>query len=86
MLFRSVADNLVYGQFQSSKTANQLWVDLQTARNSKAPIKFTDIDRSEYFVYITAMTAQAVERNVDSERGGKPSVEKLVNINLVEAR
>ena len=81
-----VADQLVYGEHQDPRMANDIWTDLKAARDSKAPIKFTDIDNVEYYVYLTSMTAQAVERNVDTERGGVASIEKFANINLVEAK
>ena len=81
-----IADYLVYGEHQDTRTANEMWLELTEARDSKAPIKFTDIDNVEYYVYLTSMTAQAVERNVDTERGGIASIEKFANINLVEAK
>jgi len=80
------ADNLVYGSFEHSRSAKELWTDLQNTRRQKDPVVFIDIDGSEYYVYITAMTSQAIERNVDVEKGGAPSIERLINLNLVEAK
>ncbi len=81
-----VADNLIYGGFENNKTAHELWEELKLARDSKAPIRFIDIDGAEYYAYITAMTSQALERNVDTEEGLVPSIETIVNLNIVEAR
>ncbi len=81
-----VADNLIYGSYENTFTAQELWNGLQEARRSKPPIKYTDIDGNEYFVYITAMTSQAIERHGDVENANSPSIERLININIIEAK
>jgi hypothetical protein len=81
-----VADNLVYGNYENSFTAQELWNGLQDARRSKSPVKFIDLDGNEYFVYITAMTSQAIERHGDVENANSPSIERLINLNIIEAK
>lgn len=81
-----VADNLVYGNYENSFTAQELWNGLQDARRSKSPVKFIDLDGNEYFVYITAMTSQAIERHGDVENADSPSIERLININIIEVK
>lgn len=81
-----LADNLIYGGMEYSRTAQDIWTDLKICRDSKAPLEYVDLDRITHKVYITSMTSQAVERNIDTEEGGIPSIERMVNLNLVEAR
>jgi len=80
------ADNLVYAGREDYRTAQDLWEDLLAARDSKAPVVFEDLDGKSYYIYLTSITSQAVERHVDEENGGHRQVEKVTALNLIEAK
>lgn len=80
------ADHFVYGEREDERTAATIIEDIKIARDSKAPISFVDIQGTEHFAYVSSYSESAQERNVDEENGGIPSIESVVNVNIVEAK
>ena len=81
-----LAGHFVWGENEDERTAYKLMSDLRIARDSKAPIDFTDIDGGEYKAYVSAFARSAQERNVDEMEDGVYSIESILNINIVEAK
>lgn len=80
------ADHFVYGEHQDLRTAAAIIADLKTARDSKAPIVFIDLEGTSHYAYVSAISETAQERNVGEENANIPSIESIVNVNIVEAR
>ena len=80
------ADHFVYGEREDLRTAAKIIADIRAARNSKAPLEFIDLEGNTQYVYISSFSGTAQERNVDEENGLTPSIESVLNINLVEAK
>jgi len=81
-----LADHFIYGEMEDARTAYQILKDMREARNSKAPIEYVDIDGGVYQAYVSAFSRSVQERNVDLEEGGVPSIESVLNVNIVEAK
>jgi hypothetical protein len=80
------AGNLTHGEGEDPRSAQKILSDLKEARNSKAPVRFKDLDGLEYYVYLTSISSQAVERQLNQDTPIQGGIEKLVNINLIEAK
>jgi hypothetical protein len=80
------SDNIQYGEMQSMRTARNIAEELRAARDSKAPLTYYDIHGVSWKVYVSAMNETMVERHVNKQESGYPSVEQVINVNLVEAR
>lgn len=80
------ADHFVYGEREDVRTADIIIQDIKEARDSKSPVKFVDLAEREFDVYISAYSETAQERNDGEENRGVPSIESVVNVNVVEAK
>jgi hypothetical protein len=79
------AGDTQYGMSLDERSANAILTDLETARDSKAPITFVDPWGTSHKVYVTALNEAGVEYHVD-EPGLVPNIEHAVQVNLVELR
>lgn len=77
-----LSDYIEYGPYKDSRTSRQILDDLETARDSKAPIEFIDIFGRQHYGYITSMDGRAVERQSDDL--GNSRVEAVLHVNFIE--
>lgn len=71
------------GANYDDRTPAEILSDLETIRDSKAPVTFTDILGVDHKVYLTSVNSTVVEEHVDSSRGTN-NLEANVLLNLVE--
>ncbi len=84
MLNIPIAQNIKRGVTEETRTATQIVQDLRTARRSKSPIDFVDLDGSQYKVYVTALSRRMTRMDAE-ESGGIPKLEYVATLNLLEA-
>lgn len=72
-----------YGTGKQDMGAFDILDMVAAARDSKAPVTFTDVYGHEFQVYVSAVNEQAVEYHADRP-GPHPDVEQVVQVNLVQ--
>ena len=78
------ASGRIYENTMRNIPVSQIISDLKQARNSKAPVDFVDIYGDKYKVYISSYQERAVARHIKNMPGGKPDVEQIVSVNVVD--
>lgn len=73
-----------WGGALDERTAYTVYQNLKTARDSKAPISYTNPYGDTYQVYVTSVQMQAIERHGIVQEGGQPDIEHRVLVNLVQ--
>lgn len=80
-----IAQNIKRGVTEETRTASEIVADLRTARRSKSPVGYTDIDGSTYKVYVTAWNRRLIRMDAE-EMGGTPKLEYVATLNLLEVK